>query len=339
MNRKILVTGGAGFIGSNYVHLLMESEPEAEVYVLDKLSYAGNKKNLEKYEGESRFHFIHADLSDPKLSDILEKFHFQEIVHFAAETHVDRSIHSPEEFVFSNVVGTYRLLEIAKKRFESGNFKRFLHVSTDEVYGSLGETGSFSETTSYAPNSPYSATKAGSDHLVRAYFHTYGLPTVTTNCSNNYGPFQFPEKLIPLMILNAKNRKPLPVYGKGENIRDWLYVKDHCLAIETVLKKGRLGETYVIGTRNEKTNIEIVKIICKILDEWFPGSSPHESLIHFVKDRPGHDFRYSIDPSKIESELGWKPKYEFTESIRETVDWYLKNENYFEKKMTKVNRT
>lgn len=329
--RKILITGGAGFIGSNFVHYVLEKYQDILVIVLDKLTYAGNLKNLQKWEKDSRFTFIKVDIANKE--ELFEKTNdldFTEIAHFAAESHVDRSILGPEEFVRTNVLGTFYLLELARVRNQQGKLQKFLHVSTDEVYGSLGREGYFSETTPYAPNSPYSATKAGSDHLVRAYFHTYSLPVVTTNCSNNYGPYHFPEKLIPLMILNCLQGKPLPVYGKGENIRDWLYVKDHCSALDLVLQKGKKGETYNIGTRNEKTNLEIVNKICEIMDKKHPEGKPHKNLITFVKDRPGHDYRYAIDPSKIEKELEWKPQYKFEEALESTIDWYLENREWWE---------
>ncbi|MCG6144910.1 dTDP-glucose 4,6-dehydratase [Leptospira bandrabouensis] len=328
--RKLLITGGAGFIGSNFVHYILENYSNIDVVVLDKLTYAGNLNNLDRWKTDSRFQFLKVDIADKQaLSTTCKDLEFTEIVHFAAESHVDRSILGPEEFVKTNVMGTFFLLEIARERHQQSKLNRFLHVSTDEVYGTLGKEGFFTESTSYAPNSPYSASKAGSDHLVRSYFHTYGLPTITTNCSNNYGPFHFPEKLIPLIILNCIQRKPLPVYGKGNNIRDWLYVKDHCSAIFTALEKGKLGETYVIGTRNEKTNLEIVYKICELMDQKHPEGAPHKNLIQFVKDRAGHDFRYAIDPTKIESELGWKPKYNFENAIEETVDWFLENQSWW----------
>lgn len=328
--RKILVTGGAGFIGSNFVHNLLESYDDIKVIVLDKLTYAGNLQNLAKWKNDDRLLFIKADIANKhELDTRLNGIEFNEVAHFAAESHVDRSISGPEEFVKTNVLGTFYILELARKLHTSGNLKVFLHVSTDEVFGSLGKEGSFTELTSYAPNSPYSASKAGSDHLVRSYFHTYGMPVITTNCSNNYGPFHFPEKLIPLMILNCLQNKPLPVYGKGDNIRDWLYVKDHCIAIDLAMQKGKFGETYNIGTRNEKNNLEIVQLICKLMDSRNPEGAPHNRLITFVADRPGHDFRYSIDPSKIEKELSWTPKYSFEEAIEETVDWYMNNKSWW----------
>lgn len=304
---------------------------------LDKLTYAGNLGNLEKISGDSRYSFVHGDIADRNLvSDLLGRSRPRAIVHFAAESHVDRSIHGPDDFVRTNVNGTFSLLEETRAycaqlgEGEKEKF-RFLHVSTDEVYGSLGpKDPAFSETTPYSPNSPYSATKAASDHLVRAYHHTYGMPVLTTNCSNNYGPYQFPEKLIPLTILNAMNGKAIPVYGDGQNVRDWLYVADHCDAIRTVLAGGKVGETYNVGGRNEKPNLDIVHAICSILDELRPGDPvvPHSKLITYVVDRPGHDRRYAMDTRKIERELGWKPRETFESGIRKTVDWYLANETW-----------
>jgi dTDP-glucose 4,6-dehydratase len=328
------VTGGAGFIGSNFVLQWLAAEA-APVVNLDKLTYAGNLGNLIKISADARYTFIHGDIADRKLvSELLGRSRPRAIVHFAAESHVDRSIHGPDDFVRTNVNGTFNLLEEARaywtelEREEKGRF-RFLHVSTDEVYGSLGpKDAAFSETTCYAPNSPYSATKAASDHLVRAYHHTYGMPVLTTNCSNNYGPYQFPEKLIPLTILNAMNGKAIPVYGDGQNVRDWLFVADHCDAIRTVLARGRVGETYNVGGRNEKPNLEIVHAICAILDELRPADPvvPHKKLITYVQDRPGHDRRYAMDTRKIERDLGWQPRETFESGIRKTVEWYLANE-------------
>jgi dTDP-glucose 4,6-dehydratase len=302
---------------------------------LDKLTYAGNPGNLTTISGDPRYSFVHGDIGDRKLvSDLLGRSRPRAVVHFAAESHVDRSIRGPDHFVRTNVNGTFSLLEEARaywtelEQGEKGRF-RFLHVSTDEVYGSLGpKDAAFSETTSYAPNSPYSATKAASDHLVRAYHHTYGMPVLTTNCSNNYGPYQFPEKLIPLTILNAMNGKAIPVYGDGQNVRDWLFVADHCDAIRTVLARGRVGETYNVGGRNEKPNLEIVHAICSILDELRPADTvvPHKKLITYVQDRPGHDRRYAMDTRKIERDLGWQPRETFESGIRKTVEWYLANE-------------
>jgi len=333
MRKNLLVTGGAGFIGSNFVLQAMRDE-SASIVNLDKLTYAGNLRNLESIGGDPRYEFVHGDIGDRALvRQLLEKHKPVGIVHFAAESHVDRSIRGPEDFIRTNVDGTFALLEETRAYWttlpdEERKSFRFLHVSTDEVYGSLGlDDPPFSESTPYAPNSPYAASKASSDHLVRAYHHTYGLPTLTTNCSNNYGPFQFPEKLIPLMILNAREGKPLPVYGDGKNVRDWLYVEDHCEAIATVLRGGRLGETYNIGGWNEKPNLEIVHAICDLLDEMAPrAAGSRRDLITFVKDRPGHDRRYAMDARKIERELGWKPKATFESGIRKTVRWYLENE-------------
>lgn len=335
MNDTILVTGGAGFIGSNFIlqHLRGES---SRVVNLDKLTYAGNLRNLESVAGDRRYEFVQGDIGDRRMvRQLLERHEPAAIVHFAAESHVDRSIRGPEEFIQTNINGTFALLEESRSYWagladtERSKF-RFLHVSTDEVYGSLGANDApFSETTPYAPNSPYAASKAASDHLVRAYQHTFGIPTLTTNCSNNYGPFQFPEKLIPLMILNARDRKPLPVYGDGKNIRDWLYVEDHCEAISTVLKHGRPGETYNIGGWNEKPNIEIVQTVCDLVDE-FSGRVDHSrrELITFVKDRPGHDRRYAMNAGKVERELGWRPKETFESGLRKTVRWYLENDEW-----------
>jgi len=330
----ILVTGGAGFIGANFV-LDWLREPKAEgVINLDKLTYAGNLATLNSLKNDSRHIFIHGDIRDQELlTRLLREHQPRAIVNFAAESHVDRSIHGPAEFVQTNVMGTFNLLECARAYWnelqedQRTNF-RFHHVSTDEVYGSLSvEAPAFTETHPYEPNSPYSASKAASDHLVRAWFHTYGFPVVTTNCSNNYGPYHFPEKLIPLVILNAINNKPLPIYGDGQQVRDWLYVGDHCSAIRTVLAKGRLGQTYNIGGCNEKTNIDVVKTICQILNDIQPrsdGNSYTEQII-FVKDRPGHDRRYAINAGKIERELDWRPAETFDTGIRKTGQWYLDN--------------
>ena len=332
----VLITGGAGFIGANFVldWLTVGGEP---IVNLDKLTYAGNLENLVALKDDPRHIFVRGDIGDAVLVEkLLKQYQPRAIVNFAAESHVDRSIHGPEDFVQTNVVGTFHLLE-AMRAYWSGlpdgqrAAFRFLHVSTDEVYGSLEPNdAAFTETTPYAPNSPYSASKAASDHLVRAYHHTYGLPVLTTNCSNNYGPYQFPEKLIPLIILNALNSKPLPIYGDGLNVRDWLYVGDHCSAIRAVLEKGRLGETYNIGGWNEMANIEVVKTVCALLDELKPVAQPYATLITYVKDRPGHDQRYAIDASKIERELGWKPAQTFETGIRKTVRWYLDNQNWVE---------
>jgi dTDP-glucose 4,6-dehydratase len=332
----ILVTGGAGFIGSNFIHQWLENE-RAQIVNLDKLTYAGNPANLETLRSNPRYDFVHGDIGDRTLlARIFAERQPNAIVHFAAESHVDRSIHSPGEFIQTNVVGTFSILDAARTYWDSlsrearKNF-RFMHVSTDEVYGSLGpDDAPFSEASSYAPNSPYAASKAASDHLVRAYVYTYEFPAVTTNCSNNYGPYQFPEKLIPLMILHAVEGKPLPIYGDGMNVRDWLYVADHCRALRTVLLDGRVGETYNIGANCEKPNVEIVLTICSILDELRPNDPvvPHEKLITFVKDRPGHDRRYAIDARKISTELGWAPLETFVSGIRKTIQWYLANEGW-----------
>ena len=336
MEDLILVTGGAGFIGSNFILQWIASE-SARVLNVDKLTYAGNLENLRSVQTHPRYRFEQGDIVDREfLSSLLTRERPRAIVHFAAESHVDRSIHGPDDFVRTNVNGTFSLLEEARAYWtglpESGRASfRFLHVSTDEVYGSLGPSDpAFSETTAYAPNSPYSASKAASDHLVRAYHHTYSMPVLTTNCSNNYGPYQFPEKLIPLMILNACQGKALPVYGDGQNVRDWLYVEDHCRAIRGVLARGRVGESYNIGGRSERNNLEIVGAICKLLDRLRPDDPviPHDKLITFVKDRPGHDRRYAMDPRKIERELGWHPQETFETGMEKTVRWYLENEDW-----------
>ena len=326
----ILVTGGAGFIGSNFV-LDWLSGSDEPVVNLDALTYAGNRANLASLDGDARHIFVHGDICDrDRVDRLLAEHRPRAIVHFAAESHVDRSIHGPGEFMRTNVTGTFTLLEAARGYWGTlqGDEKaafRFHHVSTDEVYGSLKPSDPpFAETNAYEPNSPYSASKAASDHLVRAWHHTYDLPVLTTNCSNNYGPYHFPEKLIPLIIVNALAGKPLPVYGDGQQVRDWLYVKDHCAAIREVLARGRLGETYNIGGWNEKPNIDIVKTVCALLDEMKPDAAgPYERLITYVKDRPGHDRRYAIDARKIERELGWKPAETFDTGIRKTVRWYL----------------
>ncbi len=338
MEDVIIVTGGAGFIGSNFVlqWLQIEGTP---VVNLDKLTYAGNLRNLETIAADARYQFAQADIVDrDAVRRLLAQHQPRALVHFAAESHVDRSIRGPDDFVRTNVNGTFVLLEETRAYWlelshsEKNRF-RFLHVSTDEVYGSLmSDDPAFRETDPYKPNSPYSATKAASDHLARAYHHTYGLPVLTTNCSNNYGPYQFPEKLIPLMILNAHRGEALPVYGDGKNVRDWLYVGDHCEAIRTVLARGLVGETYNIGGRNEKANIEVVEEICSILDELCPQDPvvPHRKLITYVKDRPGHDRRYAIDATKIEHELGWKPRESFDSGLRKTVEWYLQHTDWVE---------
>jgi dTDP-glucose 4,6-dehydratase len=336
MHNLILVTGGAGFIGSNFILRWMSKE-SSPVLNLDKLTYAGNPRNLESVAENPSYQFQQGDIVERDLvRDLLQRERPRAIVHFAAESHVDRSIHGPDDFVRTNVNGTFSLLEETRAYWSAlpdadRERFRFLHVSTDEVYGSLGpDDAAFSETTSYSPNSPYSASKAASDHLVRAYHHTYGLPTVTTNCSNNYGPYQFPEKLIPLIILNACGGKPLPVYGDGQNVRDWLYVADHCDAIGAVLSQGAVGSTYNIGGCNEKKNLEIVNTVCELLDELRPNDPvvPHRNLITFVKDRPGHDRRYAMNTRKIERELHWRPKETFETGIRKTVNWYLQHEDW-----------
>ncbi|OIP16458.1 MAG: dTDP-glucose 4,6-dehydratase [Betaproteobacteria bacterium CG2_30_59_46] len=334
----ILVTGGAGFIGSNFILDWIAATGEAAVN-LDKLTYAGNLENLVSLKDDSRHVFVRGDINDRELvGRMLAEHQPRAIIHFAAESHVDRSIHGPGEFIQTNINGTFSLLEEVRAYWQGlqGEEKaafRFLHVSTDEVYGSLGPNDPpFTEATAYAPNSPYSASKAASDHLVRAYHHTYGLPTLTTNCSNNYGAFQFPEKLIPLILLNALTAKPLPIYGDGLNVRDWLYVGDHCAAIRAVLAGGRLGETYNIGGWNEKTNLDVVHTVCAILDELKPAADhkPYAALITYVKDRPGHDRRYAIDAHKVERELGWKPMETFETGIHKTVAWYLDNMGWVE---------
>jgi dTDP-glucose 4,6-dehydratase len=336
LNSPILVTGGAGFIGSAFV-LQWLAEQRAAVTVLDKLTYAGNLENLTSAERDSKYRFVRGDIVDGALvRRLLDEERPQAIVHFAAESHVDRSILGPAEFIRTNIEGTFQLLEAVRGYWselpaEQRSAFRFLHVSTDEVYGSLSQTApAFTEETPYAPNSPYSASKASSDHLVRAYHHTYGLPVLTTNCSNNYGPRQFPEKLIPLVILNALKGLPLPVYGDGQNVRDWLYAEDHCDGIRAVLDRGIPGQTYNIGGRQEMSNLEVVRQICAILDDLKPSQRPYESLVTFVKDRPGHDRRYAMDITKIERELGWRPRETFASGLRKTIEWYLDNLEWVE---------
>ncbi len=333
--KNILVTGGLGFIGSNFIRMLLTNGEFDQVINYDKQTYAGNPENLQDLEDRKSYRLIQADICDGNsVLKALEGFEVDAIVNFAAESHVDRSIDGPEPFVQTNVVGTLRLLEATKSYLSkvAGAKResfRFLHVSTDEVYGSLKpEDPAFRETTPYAPNSPYSASKASADHLVRAYHHTFGLPVLTTNCSNNYGPYQFPEKLIPLMILNACEGKSLPIYGNGSNIRDWLYVEDHCTGILSVLQKGRVGETYCIGGASEKTNMEVIDTLCAILDQHHPEGAPHDKLKTFVTDRPGHDHRYAIDFSKIQNELSWRPSYSFEKGIEQTVEWYLSHQEW-----------
>jgi dTDP-glucose 4,6-dehydratase len=335
----IFVTGGAGFIGGNFVLDWLDQESRSSLINIDALTYAGNLSTLQTVQDHPRYQFVKVSIGDQaRITQLLKEHQPSAIINFAAESHVDRSIHGPAEFIHTNIVGTFNLLECARSYWndlpepQKSSF-RFLHVSTDEVYGSLGPNDPpFTEKHPYEPNSPYSASKAASDHLVRAWFHTYGFPVLTTNCSNNYGPYHFPEKLIPLCILNALNGKPLPIYGDGQQVRDWLYVKDHCAAIRTVLEKGTLGETYNIGGWNEKANIEVVKQICAILDalQPRPDGKSYTEQITFVKDRPGHDRRYAIDASKIERELGWKPAETFETGIRKTVAWYLDNPSWVE---------
>ena len=332
---KVVVTGGAGFIGSAVVRLLIE-ETDAEVVNVDKLTYAGNLASLARIDHSPRYRFVRADICDKRaMEDLFAAVRPDVVMHLAAESHVDRSIDGPAAFIDTNIVGTYVLLEAARTHWAAlppgkRDAFRFHHVSTDEVYGSLGAEGLFTETTPYAPSSPYSASKASADHLVRAWHHTYGLPTVTTNCSNNYGPYHFPEKLIPLMILNGLEGKPLPVYGSGENVRDWLYVEDHAHALWTVATTGRVGETYNIGGEAERRNIDVVRQICDLLDEMMPGERPRRELIAFVADRPGHDARYAMDTTKIGTELGWRPCETFESGLRKTVEWYLENRSWWE---------
>ncbi|MEM8717749.1 MAG: dTDP-glucose 4,6-dehydratase [Cyanobacteria bacterium P01_G01_bin.39] len=335
--RRLLVTGGAGFIGSNFVHHWCQSYPQDHVVVLDALTYAGNRKTLASLEATSAIKFVQGDICDRSLIDqLLESEDVDTVAHFAAESHVDRSILGPGAFVQTNVVGTFTLLEAFRQRWYQRNQPQsncFLHVSTDEVYGSLApDEPAFSETTPYTPNSPYSASKAGSDHLARAYFHTYGMPTMITNCSNNYGPYHFPEKLIPLMCINILLGKPLPVYGDGQNIRDWLYVEDHCRALDTVIQRGVPGETYNIGGNNEVKNLDLVEQLCELMDELAPELPvrPSKQLITFVQDRAGHDRRYAIDASKIERELGWSPQSTVEGGLRRTVQWYLDNQDWWQ---------
>lgn len=336
MDRRILVTGGCGFIGANFVRLLLADHPGWRVINLDKLTYAGNLQNLAGIEECDQYRFVKADICD---AGAIEKLFMEEqidsVVHFAAESHVDRSITGPADFIQTNIVGTFTLLEAARKVWLSGSWKGndpcFLHVSTDEVYGSLDDTGMFTETTAFDPRSPYSASKASSDHLVNAYFHTYDLPIFITNCSNNYGPYQFPEKLIPLIFHNSMTGKALPIYGDGKNVRDWLYVKDHCEAIVEVLTKGTVGGSYNIGGNNEKQNIEVVTLLCDILDKKIglpPSGEPRRNLITYVKDRLGHDRRYAIDASFIKDQLGWEPQVTFEKGMEKTVDWYLANQDW-----------
>lgn len=333
MSKKLLITGGAGFIGSHLVRLFVNKYPEYIIYNLDKLTYAGNLENLTDIEGRENYHFIKGDINDAQFIDnLFTQYQFDGVLHLAAESHVDRSIKDPLAFIYTNIIGTVNLLNAAKNIWSNQyEGKRFYHISTDEVYGSLGEEGFFLETTSYDPQSPYSASKASSDHFVRAYGNTYGLPVIISNCSNNYGPNQFPEKLIPLIIRNIIEEKPLPVYGDGKYTRDWLWVKDHASAIDEIFHRGELSETYNIGGFNEWKNIDIVRLVCNLMDEKLGrvnGSS--ESLITFVKDRPGHDRRYAIDATKLQNALGWSPSLVFEEGIRQTIDWYLENQQWLD---------
>lgn len=340
-NHCLLVTGGAGFIGANFVHHWMQTHPQDRIIVLDALTYAGNRDNLSDLENHPNFRFVEGNICDSTLVNrLLHEEMINVVAHFAAESHVDRSILGPSAFVQTNVVGTFTLLEAVRQYWQqedSSQFRfpdhcRFLHVSTDEVFGSLGLTDpAFNETTPYAPNSPYSASKAGSDHLVRAYHHTYGLPTLITNCSNNYGPYHFPEKLIPLMCINILLGKPLPIYGDGQNIRDWLYVKDHCQALDVVICSGKPGETYTIGGNNEVKNIDLVRSLCDLMDELVPDLPvrPAQELITFVKDRPGHDRRYAIDATKLRTELGWTPSVDIQDGLRRTIKWYLNHQDWW----------
>lgn len=340
--RSIVITGGAGFIGSNFVHHWCENYPEDRVIVLDALTYAGNLHNLATLKDRKNFRFLQGDICDRALVDeLFASENIDTVAHFAAESHVDRSILGPGAFVQTNVVGTFTLLESFRQHWLSNHQPdnyRFLHVSTDEVYGSLGlDDPAFTETTPYAPNSPYSASKAGSDHLARAYFHTYGMPTIITNCSNNYGSYHFPEKLIPLMCINILLGKPLPVYGDGQNVRDWLYVRDHCQALDTVIHKGKAGETYNIGGNNEVKNIDLVRMLCDLMDELAPDLpvKPAQNLITFVRDRPGHDRRYAIDASKIRTELGWQPEETVEGGLRKTIQWYLDHRDWWQPLLSK----
>ncbi|MBE8994798.1 dTDP-glucose 4,6-dehydratase [Microcystis aeruginosa] len=340
--RSIVITGGAGFIGSNFVHHWCENYPDDRVIVLDALTYAGNLNNLATLKDRKNFRFLQGDICDRALVDeLFASENIDTVAHFAAESHVDRSILGPGAFVQTNVVGTFTLLESFRQHWLSNHQPdnyRFLHVSTDEVYGSLGvDDPAFTETTPYAPNSPYSASKAGSDHLARAYFHTYGMPTIITNCSNNYGSYHFPEKLIPLMCINILLGKPLPVYGDGQNVRDWLYVRDHCQALDTVIHKGKTGETYNIGGNNEVKNIDLVRMLCELMDELAPDLpvKPAQNLITFVKDRLGHDRRYAIDASKIRTELGWQPQETVEGGLRKTIQWYLDHRDWWQPLLSK----
>lgn len=329
--KKILITGGAGFIGSHVVRLFVNKYPDYQIFNLDKLTYAGNLENLKDIQDKPNYTFLKADIVDEKcILELFQKYQFDGVIHLAAESHVDRSIANPLEFIHTNIVGTVNLLNAARNIWKDNmEGKKFYHISTDEVFGSLGDVGFFYESTSYDPRSPYSASKASSDHLVRAFYHTYKLPVVISNCSNNYGPYQFPEKLLPLAINNIKHSKPIPIYGKGENIRDWLYVGDHARAIDIIYHKAKVGETYNIGGHNEWTNIDLIKTLCSIMDKKLGrAEGESEKLITYVKDRAGHDLRYAIDAHKIQNELNWLPSLQFEEGMEITVDWYLANEEW-----------
>lgn len=333
MKKNVMITGGAGFIGSHVVRLFVQKYPEYTFVNFDQLTYAGNLENLKDVESAPNYRFVKGNILDPEaIAKVFEEFQITDIIHLAAESHVDRSIVSPLDFVYTNIIGTVNLLNAARDRWKANYSDHlFYHISTDEVFGSLGNTGFFTESSPYAPNSPYSASKASSDHFVRAYYETYHLPTIVSNCSNNYGPNHFPEKLVPLFINNIIHKKPLPVYGDGLFTRDWLYVKDHARAIDLIFHQGKRGDTYNIGGFNEWKNIDLVKLLCKLMDEKLgrkPGES--ESLITYVKDRPGHDRRYAIDAKKIKNELGWTPSVTFEEGLRETIDWYLRNQEWLE---------
>jgi dTDP-glucose 4,6-dehydratase len=333
VKKIILITGGAGFIGSHVVRLFVNKYSDYKIVNLDKLTYAGNLENLKDVEKASNYEFVKGDIVDDQfIFDLFDRYQFDGVIHLAAESHVDRSIANPNEFIKTNIVGTVNLINAARNSWkDQSDNKLFYHISTDEVYGSLGDDGFFVEETSYDPRSPYSASKASSDHLVRAYFHTFHLPVVITNCSNNYGPNQFPEKLIPLAINNIKNKKPIPIYGKGENIRDWLFVEDHANAIDLVFHKGKIGDTYNIGGNNEWKNIDLIRVLCKVMDKKLGRKNGEsEELITYVKDRAGHDMRYAIDSGKIQNELEWKPSLQFEEGIEKTVDWYLENTGWLE---------